>query len=134
MRLNLRGHRLDGTDALKRRVETKLVRLERHFDPVTNTVTNTRVVLAVEKLARKAKTTADVSDSRLVAAAGREDLYAALDTPVEKLSLIGRSSGTRKSLPITFEIAPRCALVPTIPLSNVIIHKDDRERKGHSYR
>ena len=134
MRLNLRGHRLDGTDALRRHVETKLVRWERHFDPVTNTVTNTRVVLAVEKLARKAKATADVSGGRLVAAPGREDLYAALETPAGKLSLIGPSTGTRKNLPITIEIAPRCALVPTIPLSNVIIHKDERERKGHSYR
>ncbi|MDG2070641.1 MAG: ribosome-associated translation inhibitor RaiA, partial [Pseudomonadales bacterium] len=36
MQVNVSGHHLDVTDALKSYVDTKLERLERHFDRITN--------------------------------------------------------------------------------------------------
>ena len=36
MQVNISGHQLDVTDALRSYIEEKLERLERHFDKITN--------------------------------------------------------------------------------------------------
>ena len=67
MQLNLSGHHVDVTPALKKYVAAKLERLERHFDHVT--VAN--VVLSVEKLDKKAEATINISGGQLFADALR---------------------------------------------------------------
>ncbi len=81
MQLSISGHHIDVTDALRDYVTGKLTKLERHYDHITNT----HVVLSVEKLNHKAEATAHVSGAELFADAVSEDLYAAIDLLADKL-------------------------------------------------
>jgi putative sigma-54 modulation protein len=79
--MNLTGHHVDITDALRQYVTTKFERLERHFDSVTNV----HVVLSVEKLQQKAEAKMHVSGADVFADSIHEDMYAAIDALVDKL-------------------------------------------------
>ena len=81
MQLNLTGHHVDITPPLRDYVDTKLERIERHFDHVTNV----HVILTVDKLAHKAEATLHVSGADLYADATEQDMYAAIDGLVDKL-------------------------------------------------
>lgn len=81
MQLNLTGHHIDITPALRDYVSDKLERLERHFDHVTNV----HVVLCVEKLRNKAEATVHISGGNLFADAEEDDMYAAIDALADKL-------------------------------------------------
>ncbi len=81
MQINLTGHHVDITDALRNYVETKFAKLERHFDHITNV----HVVLNVEKLRQKAEATLHVSGGELFATSEHEDMYAAIDGLIDKL-------------------------------------------------
>jgi len=81
MQLNLTGHHIDITPALRDYVSEKLERLERHFDHVTNV----HVVLCVEKLRNKAEATVHISGGSLFADAEEDDMYAAIDSLADKL-------------------------------------------------
>ncbi|OQW92815.1 MAG: ribosomal subunit interface protein [Beggiatoa sp. IS2] len=81
MQLNLSGHHIDITPALRTYVSSKMERLERHFDNVTNI----HVILSVEKLVQKAEANLHVSGANLFANAEHEDMYAAIDALVDKL-------------------------------------------------
>lgn len=81
MQINLSGQHLEVTSTLKSYGNTKLQRLERHFDYVTNA----HVVLSVEKLRQKAGATVHVSGGNLHADAVEGDMYAAIDALAEKL-------------------------------------------------
>ncbi|MCU0970323.1 MAG: ribosome hibernation promoting factor [Gammaproteobacteria bacterium] len=81
MQMNLTGHHVDITDALRQYVTTKFERLERHFDSVTNV----HVVLSVEKLQQKAEAKMHVSGADVFADSIHEDMYAAIDALVDKL-------------------------------------------------
>jgi putative sigma-54 modulation protein len=81
MQINLTGHHVDITDALRQYVQTKIERLERHFDSVTNV----HVVLSVEKLQHKAEATMHMSGADVFADSVHEDMYAAIDGLVDKL-------------------------------------------------
>ncbi len=81
MQLNLSGHHIEVTPALRTYVSDKLEKLERHFDHVTNV----HVVLSVEKLRKKAEATLHVSGANLFANAEHEDMYAAIDALADKL-------------------------------------------------
>jgi putative sigma-54 modulation protein len=81
MQTNLSGKHVSVTPALKNYVNTKLQRLERHFDHVTNA----HVVLSVEKLRQRAEATVHVSGGNLHADAVEGDMYAAIDAMVDKL-------------------------------------------------
>ena len=81
MQVNVSGHHIEVTDALKTYVETKLDRLERHFDQITNI----NVILSVEKLRQKAESTIRVSGGEIYADAVEDDLYAAIDSMTDKL-------------------------------------------------
>ncbi|HKK06524.1 MAG TPA: ribosome-associated translation inhibitor RaiA [Gammaproteobacteria bacterium] len=81
MQLNLTGHHIDITPALRDYVSEKLERLERHFDHVTNV----HVVLCVEKLRNKAEATVHISGGSLYAEADEQDMYAAIDALADKL-------------------------------------------------
>lgn len=81
MQLNLTGHHIDITPALRDYVREKLDRLERHFDQVTDI----HVILSVEKLRHKAEATLGVTGNSLFADAVEEDMYAAIDALADKL-------------------------------------------------
>ncbi|MGD2119333.1 MAG: ribosome-associated translation inhibitor RaiA [Chromatiales bacterium] len=81
MQISLTGHHVDLTDSLRDYVDTKFERLERHFDHVTNV----HVILSVEKLAQKAEATLHVSGAEIYADCTHEDMYAALDSLIDKL-------------------------------------------------
>ncbi len=81
MQLNLTGHHMDITPALRDYVTAKLDKIERHFDHVTDA----HVILTVEKLRHKAEATIHVSGGNIFAEAVEEDMYAAIDGLVDKL-------------------------------------------------
>ena len=81
MKINLTGHHVDFTDPLREYVNSKMDRLERHFDHVTDT----HVILSVEKLRHKAEATMHISGGKIFADAEQENMYAAIDSLVDKL-------------------------------------------------
>jgi putative sigma-54 modulation protein len=81
MQINLTGHHVDITDALKGYVDNKFDRLARHFDHVINI----HVILSVEKLRQKAEATLFVNGAKVFADSVHEDMYAAIDTLIDKL-------------------------------------------------
>lgn len=81
MDLQISGHHVDMTDALKDFVTNKMQRLERHFDHLIDS----SVILSVEKLRHKAEATLHVSGATLFAENVEEDMYAAIDGLIDKL-------------------------------------------------
>jgi putative sigma-54 modulation protein len=81
MQLNISGHHVDVTEALKSYVSEKIGKLERHYDHITNV----HVVLSVEKMRQRAEATVHVSGAELFADADSEDMYAAIDMLTDKL-------------------------------------------------
>ena len=59
MQINLAGHHVEITEALRESVNTKFAKLERHFDHINNV----HVVLTVEKLNQIAEATAHLIDA-----------------------------------------------------------------------
>ena len=81
MQLNLTGHHVDITPALRDYVSTKMQKVERHFDHVTDA----HVILTVEKLRHRAEATIHVSGGNIFADSIEEDMYAAIDGLIDKL-------------------------------------------------
>ncbi|MBT8766240.1 ribosome hibernation-promoting factor, HPF/YfiA family [Pseudomonas boanensis] len=81
MQVNISGHQLDVTDALRNYVVEKFERLERHFDRITNV----QVIMQVEKLKQQIEATLHVAGGEVVANAEHEDMYAAIDLLTDKL-------------------------------------------------
>lgn len=81
MQLNLTGHHVELTTPMRDYVNSKMERLERHFDHVTDI----HVVLSVEKQRHKAEATMNVSGGTLFADSVQGDMYAAIDALVDKL-------------------------------------------------
>jgi len=81
MQINLTGHHLDLTDALRNYVNDKFVRLERHFDHINNV----HVVLEVDKVRQIAEAKLNVNGGELFATSEDEVMYAAIDSLVDKL-------------------------------------------------
>src|ERR1700748_1646933 len=81
MQLNVTGHHIEVTAALRGYVEKKLERIARHFDQVIDM----HCVLTVEKLRQKAEATLHVSGSAIHADATEADMYAAIDLLADKL-------------------------------------------------
>lgn len=81
MQLNLSGQNIDITDALKTYTEEKLERIQKHFDHVTNT----NVVLRVEKERHIVEATMNTKGASLHADAEGSDMYAAIDSLSDKL-------------------------------------------------
>jgi ribosomal subunit interface protein len=81
MQLTITGHHLEITIPLKEYVHSKLERLQRHFDQITNT----HVILTVEKMVQRAEATIHIAGGDLFAHAESEDMYAAIDALADKL-------------------------------------------------
>ncbi|MAZ89672.1 MAG: ribosomal subunit interface protein [Cellvibrionaceae bacterium] len=81
MQINISGHHVDLTPAIKNYVNAKLDRLEKHHDRITST----NVILSVDKLRQKAEASVHVSGKDFFADSESEDLYAAIDMLADKL-------------------------------------------------
>ncbi len=81
MNLQLTGHHLDITPAIRDYVIAKLGRLNRHFDHVIDV----SVVLIVDKLQQKVEATVHVRGKDLHAECIDADMYAAIDGLADKL-------------------------------------------------
>lgn len=81
MQINLTGRHVDITPSLRSYVLNKFEKLERHFDSMTNV----HVILTVEKERRIAEATVNVNRGSLFADARNEDMYAAIDSLIDKL-------------------------------------------------
>ena len=82
MQLNLTGHHVEITTSMRDYVQSKLARLERHFDHVTVV----HCILAVDKLRHRAEATVNLAGGKLFAEAIEgKNMYAAIDAMVDKL-------------------------------------------------
>jgi len=81
MNLSISGHHVSVTPALREYVTTKLERIKRHFDHVIDV----NVFLSVDKLIQKAEINLHVRGKDLFAECSDGDLYAAIDSLVDKL-------------------------------------------------
>ncbi|MDN6319918.1 MAG: ribosome hibernation promoting factor [Marinobacter sp.] len=81
MQLNISGHHVELTPALKDYVSEKFERLQRHFDHISNC----QVTLEVDKVRQIADATLHVVGGEIHAKAENEDMYAAIDGLVDKL-------------------------------------------------
>ncbi|WP_024872212.1 ribosome hibernation promoting factor [Tolumonas lignilytica] len=81
MQINLSGHHIELTDALRDYVTTKFARLERHFEHINNV----QVILSVEKLKQIAEAKLNVNGGEIFANAEDDSLYAAIDALMDKL-------------------------------------------------
>ena len=81
MNLNVSGHHLEVTPAIRTYVGGKLDRVTRHFDHVIDA----HVILSVDKLLQKAEVTLRVPGKDIHAECIDADLYAAIDLLVDKL-------------------------------------------------
>lgn len=81
MNLNISGHHLEVTPAIRNYVIEKLDRVKRHFDHVIDA----SVTLSVDKLVQRAEVTLHVSGKNIHAQAQDDNLYAAIDALADKL-------------------------------------------------
>jgi putative sigma-54 modulation protein len=81
MQVNLTGHHVEITSALKDYLNSKLTRIERHFESVTSI----NCILTVEKLRHKAEAKVNVTGGTLFAEDVEDDMYAAIDGMIDKL-------------------------------------------------
>jgi len=81
MDVTVAGHHVDVTDSLREYVESKMGRLERHSDQMTDI----HCILTVEKLEHRAEATIHLSGGTIHADSVEENMYAAVDTLIDKL-------------------------------------------------
>ena len=81
MNITVSGHQVEITDPLHEYAAEKIGRVHKHFDHVTNT----NVVLHVEKTRHMAEATIHARGATLHATATGTDLYSAIDLLADKL-------------------------------------------------
>lgn len=81
MNLNITGHHVEVTPAIREYITGKLDRVIRHFDNVTSI----SVIISVEKLKQKAEVTLHVRGKDIYVESDDSDLYAAIDSMADKL-------------------------------------------------
>lgn len=81
MDVTVAGHHVDVTDSLREYVVTKMARLERHSDQMTDI----HCILTVEKLEHRAEATIHLNGGTVHADSVEENMYAAVDTLIDKL-------------------------------------------------
>ncbi|MFA5704024.1 MAG: ribosome-associated translation inhibitor RaiA [Advenella sp.] len=80
MNINISGHHLEITPAIKEYVESKIGRVLKHFDHVIDA----QVILSLEPLKHIAEITLRVPGKDIHCAAEEENLYAAIDLLSDK--------------------------------------------------
>lgn len=81
MQINVKGHQVEVTAALRDYATAKFERITRHFDHLHEFT----IVLGLEKLLHKAEATIQLSGKTLHADATAVDMYAAIDALVDKV-------------------------------------------------
>jgi len=81
MNLNLSGHHLEITPAIREHVLSKIDKVKRHFDNVIDV----NVILSVDKLKQKAEANLHISGKTIFVETDDANLYVAIDSLVEKL-------------------------------------------------
>jgi putative sigma-54 modulation protein len=81
MNLQISGHHLDITPAIRDYVTGKLERITRHSDNLIDI----NVILSVDKLKQKAEITVHLSGKDIYVESVDEDMYAAIDILIDKL-------------------------------------------------
>jgi putative sigma-54 modulation protein len=81
MNLQLTGHHLEVTPALRDYIASKLSKISNHFDHVIDI----KVTLSVEKLSQKVEATVHVPGNDLHAECSNENMYSAIDLLAYKL-------------------------------------------------
>ncbi|MGL4860358.1 MAG: ribosome hibernation promoting factor [Enterobacteriaceae bacterium] len=81
MQITISGHHVEVTDALREFVTGKFSKLDQYFDRINQA----QVILSVEKLQHVAEATLFVNGGELHASSEQPDMYAAIDTLVDKL-------------------------------------------------
>lgn len=81
MNLNLTGHHLEITPAIREHVRSKLDKVKRHFDNVIDV----NVILSVDKLVQKAEANVHLSGKTIFAETTDSNLYVAIDALVDSL-------------------------------------------------
>jgi putative sigma-54 modulation protein len=81
MQININGHHIDLTDSMQEYVNTKFEKLERFFEHINNV----QVILRVEKNQQIAEATLHVNNGEIHATADSDNMYAAIDSLVDKL-------------------------------------------------
>ena len=82
MQLNITGHHLEITDAIRQCVSEKFAKLEQYFDRINQV----NVTLSIEKVDHIAEATVFINGGELHASAEQEDMYAAIDVLIDKLA------------------------------------------------
>jgi len=81
MNLQLTGRHLEITPAMREYATGKFGKIKRHFDNVIDV----KIILSVEKLMQKAEATVHISGKDVFVECDNENLYAAIDSLVDKL-------------------------------------------------
>jgi putative sigma-54 modulation protein len=81
MNLTVTGHHIEVTPAIRDYVTEKVKKVTRHFDQVIDV----GVILSVEKLVQKAEVNLHVSGKDIFVQAEDADMYAAIDSLIDKL-------------------------------------------------
>jgi putative sigma-54 modulation protein len=81
MQVKITGQHVDITEPLRAFIEEKLLRIERHVKPIQQV----HVILHLDKNAHRAEATVNLKGTQLFAESLGEDMYAAIDTLIDKL-------------------------------------------------
>ncbi len=81
MNLNLTGHHVEITPAMRDYVAAKMVKIKRHFDNVIDV----NVTLSVEKLKQNAEANVHVRGKNIFVETNSSNMYASIDNLVDKL-------------------------------------------------
>jgi putative sigma-54 modulation protein len=81
MNLQITGHHLEVTPAIREYISGKLDRVIRHFDNVIDT----KVMLSVEPLKHRAEVTMHMRGKDIHCEAAQDNLYAAIDLLIDKV-------------------------------------------------
>ena len=81
MHINITGHHVEVSPALRAYVTEKMQKLIRHFDQVNSI----NVILKIEKLQHQAEATVNAGGHTLFATETAKDMYASVDGLIDKL-------------------------------------------------
>jgi len=81
MNLHITGHHVQVTPAIREYVSSKMERVTKHFDHVIDV----NVIMSIEKLRQKIEATVHVRGKDIFCESIEEDMYAAIDTLIDKL-------------------------------------------------
>ena len=82
MHLDITGHHVEVTDALREHVMDRVSKIEQHFDAISNV----HLTLTVDKTGHKAEATVSVKGRQIHVTSTDDNMYVAIDRLYEKLN------------------------------------------------